>query len=178
MIYEKGQLRWIESSGGPLVLLSSRDLAAWSGHDMQPQQGLGGLSARATDYERACAIKDFIGIVPVASGEGVVLGDEPMPTAWYPVSPSLGIFVRWVYGEDQEQVLRYLENIDERIWQPSGISFTVRSEPLYLFDAVLPGADVAEYLTIYLHQGSYAFDIGAIQVGDRAELVVHRLRQI
>lgn len=176
MIYESGQLRWIESSGGPLILLSSRDLAAWSGHNVQ--QVLGEPNVSATDYERACDIEDSIGTLPVADSEGIILGDEPMPTAWYPVSPTLGIFARWVYGEDQEQVLQYLENIDERIWQPSNISFAVGSEPLYLFDAVLPGADVAEYLAIYLYQGDYVFDIGTIRVGDQVELVVHRLRQI
>lgn len=176
-MYERGQIRWIESDGGPLLLLSSAQLTAWSGYAIELEAD--GPSSSETDYERACAVEDYLGLIAVADGQGVVLGDEPMATAWRSVSSVEGIFIRWVYGEDEGQMSEYMSHIGTVQWRPTGVSLAVAGEPLYLFDAAWPGADVIEYeyLKISLDAGTYSFDTGTLRAGDRTELILHRLRR-
>lgn len=179
MIYERGQLRWIESSGGPLLLLSFANLTAWSGHTGSLKRNIDGLNGAESDYERACAVEDYLGMIAIADGYGIVLAEEPMATAWRPESSSEGILIRWVFGEDQERLPQYLSHIDEEIWRPTGISLKVGEDPLYLFDAAWPGAKVAEHehLTLSLDAGNYRFDTGTLRIGDKTELILHRLQR-
>lgn len=178
MIYDRGQLRWIESGGGPLLLLPAERLTAWTGHTLKPE--MNGQSSNESDYERACAVEDYIGVVAVAGTESIVLGDEPMATAWVPVSATEGIITRWVCGEDQARACEYLGHIEEGIWRSTGVSLVVEGGPLYLFDAAWPGSDVTvfEYLTLSLDAGNYSFDTGTLYIGGMVELILHRLRRI
>jgi hypothetical protein len=102
-----------------------------------------------------------------------------MATAWRSVSSVEGIFIRWVYGEDEGQMSEYMSHIGTVQWRPTGVSLAVAGEPLYLFDAAWPGADVIEYeyLKISLDAGTYSFDTGTLRAGDKTELILHRLRR-
>jgi hypothetical protein len=55
-------LDWVACDGGP-HLFAPRDLAA-SWH------------ATEAEYAAACAVSDVLGMIPVGSGFGLVLGDE------------------------------------------------------------------------------------------------------
>ncbi len=91
--YDAGTLLWMESGGGPLLLVPGEYLPFWGGID-PPTDGrqivahfrYGGDDAPATDYDRACDVDDYLGVIEVGSGCGVVLGDEPLPTAIVPPS--------------------------------------------------------------------------------------------
>ncbi len=158
-------------------MLTRGELAAWSGHDSAHLEADALSSAGQTDYERACAVADYIAVLPVAGAQAVVLGDEPLPTAWVHVAPHEGIFVRWVSGEDQEGVPLYLKRIDEENWESSGILIVVGTEPLYLFDAAWPGMEATEHLVISLSAGSYEFETVHFRVEKRADLLLHRVRR-
>jgi hypothetical protein len=88
-------LQWIQSNGGPLLLLPSSLLGAWEGADEpEPYRGVEARShwnpgGPATDYDRACDVPDLAGTVPVGAGEGLVLGDEPLATTWW-LAPEIG----------------------------------------------------------------------------------------
>ena len=43
----------------------------------------------ATDYDRACDVNYYLGLIEIGAGKGLVLGGEPLSTAWWP-SGSLG----------------------------------------------------------------------------------------
>jgi hypothetical protein len=176
MTYHRHHLQWIDSAGGPLILLSREYLTAWSGCDSPELADDAMSSAQETDYDRAGAIEGYIGVLPVAEGQGVVFWGAPMETAWWPVATNAGIFVRWSYGEEQTDVIAILTHIDEGIWESSGITVAVGSQPLYLFDAALPGQEVSEYLPVTLDEGTYAIDTGIARPDDRTELVMHRFR--
>jgi hypothetical protein len=83
-------LKWIESTGGPLLLLERALLPYWHGSF--------GNTTAATDYDRACEIADYVGAIEVGSGIGVVLGEEPFSTTWWRSSEELrnSCIVRWV----------------------------------------------------------------------------------
>lgn len=184
MIYERGPLLWIDSAGGPMLLLSSELFAQWQGvftefdrygydwpyPDLPPP--------KETDYDRACAVDGYLGLVSVGDGYGLVLGDMPMDTAWYPLSVTEGILIRWLYGNDSANLLQRLLPIDEGAWTPSGMSVHVGEHPLYLSDSAAAGEPETERLTISLAAGEYAVDTGILEPDPHTQMVVHRLRRV
>ncbi|MFJ8431498.1 Imm21 family immunity protein [Kitasatospora sp. NPDC094019] len=87
------------------------------------------------DYDRACAVEGFVGLLRIGSAEGLALGDEPASTA-YP--PGRGVFVRWSAAESEEALLgrvnaatRAASREPERTWRVPG--------PVVLFDAARTG---------------------------------------
>jgi hypothetical protein len=95
--------KWIESGGGPLMIASGSVAPAWSGTrpSMRP--------AEASDYRRACAIRDDVGTVPIGVADALILGDEPDSTTV--VASEGDIFlVRWRCA-DSEDALRELDHV-------------------------------------------------------------------
>ena len=86
---------WVSSNGGPLLCLPVAHLAKWQGTEAAAAQDPSDADAPTSDYERACAVADYTGVIPVGSGEGLVLGDEPNDTTWVALARG-GILVRWV----------------------------------------------------------------------------------
>lgn len=80
-------MQWIESYGGPLLLLPSELFTEWRGvltefdhygydwpyPDPPPPE--------ESDYDGACAMEGHIGLISVGDGQAVVLSDKPMSTA-------------------------------------------------------------------------------------------------
>lgn len=171
-------LRWINSAGGPLILLSSEYLDAWFGCFHSGSDGLEAaddpLDIR-TDYGRACAVKDYLGVVEVSDGEALVLGDEPLSTAWWPLSSAEGVLIRWVYGDDHAEIMQYLARVDDMNWTPSGITLRVSKHPLYLFDAASPGDEADDRLILLLDEGHYDVATGDLRPDPNTNLLLHRL---
>jgi Immunity protein 21 len=115
---------WVESAGGPLIVLPEQALPGWSGF--------------AGDYARVCEI-DFVGVIPLGDhGEALVLADEPAATTYV---PAWRAFVQWLYAEPDTDVLACVPPaLADASWD-AGPVFTV-SGPLILFDAASPGPDV------------------------------------
>lgn len=177
-IYQRHHLEWIDSNGGPLILLSRELLTAWSGSDPREPGDDEVQSLQETDYDRAGAVSGYIGLLAVDEGKGVIFWGEPMSTAWVPLTSTAGIFVQWSYGEEQTDVIGHVHRFEERRWESSGLTFVVGRQPLYLFDASWPGREVPEHLTITLDEGTYAIDTGIIRPDSKTELVVHRFRRL
>ncbi len=96
-------LTWITSNGGPLLLASKSVLPYWEGAD-PPSNGRKveatfrwqGYGTPATDYDRACDVDDYLDVINIGSEQGLVLGGEPLPTAWWSADSAQtgGILVR------------------------------------------------------------------------------------
>jgi hypothetical protein len=76
-------LIWIESAGGPLILLGEHHLNVWSGIFNKSLYAKGivvevydFMDAHEADYGKACRVNDYLGII----GKAFILGEEPMPT--------------------------------------------------------------------------------------------------
>lgn len=186
---EHGEWIWIYSHGGPLMLLPAKHLPAWEGihppgdgRSIQATFRWAGPGTLATDYDRATDIDGYLGVLKVGRGDGLVLGDEPMMTAWRPdASQEGGLLVRWVFAESEASVIDSLRRLPEDIWQPTEIVFSIDSAPLYLFDAAVaedPPANDDEgggYLVIDLLPGRYAVVTGLYAPDAKTSLVLHRL---
>lgn len=162
------KLTWITSAGGPLLFLEEHLLAHWHGYD-------------TSDYDRVCSINDYLGVLDVGPGQGLVLGEEPMPTAWrsFPEWPG-GMFIRWQWAEDDNSVLEAIADLQRVSWEPTGIVFDVANTSLLLFDAVCPGKDAdcnrtGCRLSIRLKEGQYFIETAHYQPDESTALILHRL---
>ena len=180
---KRGKLTWLDIDGGPLLLLSEALLPFWEGSD-PPSGGRtaeatfrwGDPDAVATDYDRACDVDDYLGLVDVDGGKGLVLGDEPMSTAWFPRGDDEheGMLVRWVYADNESSVLSALSQVPDDIWEPTRLTFPVASEPLHLFGAAYPGTEAREKSMLRLAPGDYSIATAQYKPDDRTFLVLHR----
>jgi hypothetical protein len=161
------ELTWIESAGGPLILLEEHLLSHWHG-------------IQTDDYDRACGIDDYLGLLDVGSGRALVLGEEPMPTAWQPLSaPAEGMFVRWQYADDNESVVEAIADLSKASWEVTGIVYDLTGSSLLLFDATCPGEDpdcnrTGCKLNIVLKEKRYLIETANYTPDDNTALILHR----
>lgn len=95
---------WVASNGGPLIVLPLEIAHHWRG--ISPPPGVaasegwiwGQPDGPVCDFDRACQVDDYVGMVDVGPGVGLVLGDDPMATTFLP-SGDGGILLRWGYAE-------------------------------------------------------------------------------
>lgn len=189
---------WAATTGGPLIAVAASALEHWSGIEVpqgrkvQASFRWAGPGSPATDYDRACDVVDFVGVIGVAHTAALVLGDAPHATAWWPEAGGVGTFVRLVHfdgeaetlGEAVEAVLA--EAADELEWE-RGPSFEPAESHYVLFDSSMPGpdAEAADGLTGRTVDGGIALDLPTEPLvvetahcfRDEIGLTLHRLRR-
>ncbi|MFG2994876.1 Imm21 family immunity protein [Streptomyces sp. NPDC048257] len=141
---DPGLVDWVESGGGPLVVVPAAVLASWEGADGEGPE---------SDYGRACSVVGYARLVAVGSSQALVLGDEPSSTAFL---PEHGVFVRWVAAESEADLLGGVEAAmkdadweGEQVWEVPG--------PVVLFDSAWPGSEVEpdNHMRVDLAAGRY-----------------------
>jgi len=180
-------IRWIGSGGGPLLLLPVSLLPEWEGANapahgrvIQARSRTGGPDAPATDYDRACDVEGYLGILTIGQGTGLVLGGEPFATAWWPMQAGKeGLIVCREYGDDdlEERINEVLRAVSDDFGESVGLSFPVPNGPLYLFDSAYPGRDVGTrttYREVQLAPGDYTLTSGFYRPDDRTSLLLHQ----
>jgi hypothetical protein len=93
---------WVNTAGGPHLLLPERLLDEWHGCKgcIDPND-----PADPSDYARACHIKTLVGSIPCGGGTALVFSGDAGPIAWMPsLAPACGYFVQWV-GIDNEALI-------------------------------------------------------------------------
>jgi hypothetical protein len=179
MLHDYGISDWVESNGGPLLLLASELLPFWSGVRPPgvPESDTGWQYDENTDcdYNRVCRISGYLGLVNVGDGEGLVLGGEPLSTAWCSSANSL---VRWIYADSDADVLKALTTLHDALWEPTNLIFKVASSPLYLFNSAYPGNEIQqqspEPLKVALTPGEYSLFIADYKPDEDTALLLHR----
>jgi hypothetical protein len=185
MIFQYGETRWIQSNGGPLLLLAQSLLRDWGGI----LRGTQGLDAEfrwrgegcATDYDRACDVKDYVGVIRVGAGHGLVLGEEPFLTCWRPSADREGgILVRWVCADNESAVRKHFKGLDEVQFTSTPHILRVAEPDHYLFDSSEPGEDLGpeDALPVDLAPGVYGLANFWFKPDSSTELQLHRLRRI
>ncbi|MEU6403111.1 Imm21 family immunity protein [Streptomyces sp. NPDC046985] len=89
---------WVESMGGPLIVVPVSALASWGGCT---ESGLmAGDATAPDDYDRACAVDDLAGVIPIGENgaQALVLADEPATSCYLPQRRA---FLRWLAGETE-----------------------------------------------------------------------------
>ncbi len=172
-------MQWVESAGGPLVVIPLELARSWRGIEALPGDSV-------TDYDRACDVDDYLGVLEVGLGRGLVLGDEPMRTAFIP-SGDGGILVRWGYAPSEEAVVRAIGDVGESIWSPIGHRLRVGTDGAIMFDAACPRGEepgkrrpgeCRAALDVPLAAGSYRVETADYRPNDETWLILHRLTRM
>lgn len=181
------KLKWIQSEGGPLVLISDNSYNFWSGTlkrslylDDKIEEADDFLNADEADYGKACLIQDYLGVVKIGDDIALVLGDEPLLTTVFNSVDGKPIIARWHYRESKDSVEGTLRTIDLNSinnWE-SPLTFKVSSNRQFLFDAAYYGNALDEegndYLPINIKQGDYKIWTSIYEPDDKTRLLIHK----
>ena len=161
-------MKWIQSNGGPLVLIPRVHLDVWHGIEREVGDSM-------THYDRACAVEADVAVLRVQGIDVLVLGDEPFSTAWVPEHNG-GLLVRWVYADSEKAIIDSIRsNSLSPTLMPNGVSFPAAG-PCRLFDAAEPGAHILGHsLDLDLVGGQYAVTSAMVSPSRDLRLLVHRL---
>lgn len=184
----KTSINWVCSAGGPLILIPTEFATHWRGVEgwSPPGDGSDLTGESSSDYARACGIDDYLGMLEVGPGRALILGDEPMQTAFLP-SHDGGIAVRWMYAEDEDGVWRAVGAVPESAWELTPHRIEVAREGILVFDSAYPGdalpaslndGAAAPWIRIELSSGTYLVDMADYGPDSSTRLILHRLRKI
>jgi hypothetical protein len=159
---------WLESTGGPLILLEEDLVPYWRGYLSVSESSL-------TDYERACEVSDYLGTIGVGSRSGLLLGEQPYSTTWLQAPESdYGVIVRWVYAESEAAVIQALNELSNSNWQRTDVVFEVTTGKLVLFDSASPGYDIETFIAVQIPKGSYVAETLHYDANEATGLTLHR----
>jgi len=106
----KQKLIWINTTGGPHLLVSEKHATLWEGV-AEPSHGRKvnatfryARSGPATDYDRACDVSGWLGAVRVGRGSGVVLTGDVTAAAHYEWA-GRHFILRWVCAPSEAALL-------------------------------------------------------------------------
>jgi hypothetical protein len=163
---DQGTVEWVESGGGPLILVPEAVLPFWAGADGDET---------SSDYDRACEVEGYIGLLPVGDTRALVLGDEPASTAFL---PEHGTFVRWCAADSESALLdRVPEALRTAEWEPE-VEWDVPGD-VRLFDAAWPGdeSEHTEHLRVTLAPGRYAVRAAYVEPGPEVWMGLVQVRR-
>ena len=155
---------WIESTGGPLVLMPRRHTSHWHGA-ISP----GDFS----DYARACEMQSMSHL-QVGPGQALIIGDEPLRTTYV---AEWDLILQWRWARDEETAFRALESSFAGIaWDAPMKLDELNGDELVLFDAAVPGVDSGgEGIIRPGAGGTVTVEAGAIDAGRSAALLLYHL---
>ncbi|MEU0095109.1 Imm21 family immunity protein [Kribbella sp. NPDC006257] len=124
--------------GGPLIVVPVSALDHWGGGT---QEGImTGGTGPADDYDRACAVTGWAGVISVGSSAALVLGDEPASTCYLAGERT---FVRWLAADSDAEVFGAAEvmlNDPRTEWELCGVWET--DGAAVLMDSAEAGTDL------------------------------------
>jgi hypothetical protein len=172
---------WI-SCNSPLLLVAKDHLRAWEGSDVPAEcrriqaQFRWNPDGPATDYDRACDVDDYVGVIDVGSGKAIVLGDEPLMTTWLPLTDG-GLLVRWVYADSEDALLVAAHSLPNDAYEDSGLSFLVGASPLVLLAACESSEDkIYPRIEFEIPPGRYRILTSQYEADAGTSLICHRLQ--
>jgi hypothetical protein len=176
-------LRFVDTDGGPLIVIPHRVLQQWNGID-PPRDGRTINVPRqfdrtqpATDYDRACNAPSPVSTIDVGGVGALVLGSYVDNAAWHPLTRGTGVgaFVRVESVDDKKSVLPMLDRADFE-GETIAVDEWRIDDRLRLFDATADGSDMGtEGIDIEVPVGTYAVHTWRHFEPGIARVVVHRL---
>ncbi|MEV6416890.1 Imm21 family immunity protein [Kribbella sp. NPDC051718] len=129
---------WVESMGGPLIVVPVSALGSWRGSTLHGT--IAGDSSTVDDYDRACGVDELAGVIAVADHQALVLGDEPATTCYL---AEYMAFVRWLGADSEAELFEAAKALivgEDTDWTDCGVWTT--DGPTVLMDSANAGADL------------------------------------
>ncbi|MDV9170981.1 Imm21 family immunity protein [Streptomyces sp. W16] len=131
---------WVESMGGPLIVVPVSALAAW--HGCTESGVMAGDATAPDDYDRACAVDDPVGVITVggSGAQALVLADEPATSCYLPEHRA---FLRWFGADSEAGLMAAAEAVladPATPWEECGT--WVSDGPAVLMDSAEAGAEL------------------------------------
>ncbi len=144
---ESEGLTWLDTLGGPHILVPQSALPNWHGAPMDSSEDEG-------DYGRACSVKSYIGLIQVGPDNALVMS-EPCLTTFLAERRAL---IRWVAANSEDDMVEAAcEVMDaQSALGDEELTWTV-GETLILFDSAFRHDEISpeEHLRIDLSPGRY-----------------------
>ena len=146
-------------------------LPDWHGNEL-PKARVG-----LTDYARACAVTDEIGVISIGMSQALVLGDEPDRTSLIVHSSYDLMICRWRWADSEASLLAALgsEGLRQLPFTPKG-RFEALEDQYHLFDSAESGGEISRSLTVKLDAGCYSFDAFEFRPSKSIYALIHRIR--
>lgn len=139
------ELKWVCCDGGPHILMEKRLLSSWEGTD-PPANGRvveavfrwAGEGTVATDYDRACDVNKYIGVIPVGTGQAIVIDDDVPMSAWLPGESGTGsilVLEEWSCDLRSADIIDAVRNLPDRNLVDTGLRYSTEESELLLFAA-------------------------------------------
>jgi hypothetical protein len=162
-------MTWIDTAGGPLIGAAYPTGLSW-----------GGTQASSTgdtrsDYDRACEVIDYVGVVPCASSHVLVFGDEPLQATVLSINDGIAV-VRWVScvsEGDAQKVLAEIPTALPQLEAPKLMS--IEATRLVLFDSAYSLDAAPRLLEVALSPGLYEVSTEKFASPGVFEFLVHRM---
>ncbi len=171
------ELRYVETEGGPFILLPMELKKAWKGVGDEDEDDEDG-EASESDYDRAEEFVSTIGVLDVGKGKALVLGEAEV-TTFRPTEDG-GVFVQRVFGDEDADVIAAVERaLASDKWKATKLELPVSGKgKLALFDAAYAyeDADEDEVLPLTLAPGTYVIETARVETKD-VEAGLVRLRR-
>jgi hypothetical protein len=119
MTEERMRLQWVSTAGGPHLVLPEKCARAWEGW-LAPSGGRVveatfrcNAEGPATDYDRACSVSGWLGVIPVGKGQALVLSGDDTQAAYYRSRRGQHFLLRWLYAPSETELLDHFHDV----WQ-------------------------------------------------------------
>ncbi len=164
-------LTWIECDGGPHLVLEKRLAEKWQGPNC------------AHHYQQAGEIEDYVGVIPVEDGYGIVISEDVPRSAWIPGTDGQGGYLVVMNyckeGIDDHVIIGKITKIPDELFNLMGLTVSLRDDTLYLFPACDYGPDWRYgYSEIHIEPERYTIDTVERYDFDDCSFTVHRIRKI
>lgn len=162
-------MTWIDTAGGPLICAAYPVGLSWRGTQASS------TSDTRSDYDRACEVMDYVGVVPCASSHVLVFGDEPLQTTVLSLSEGAAV-VRWVSCVSEGHAQAVLAAIPKALPQlEPQKSIPIEAERIVFFDAAYSLVAAPQLLEVALPRGLYEVSTEKFASPGVFEFLVHRI---
>jgi hypothetical protein len=172
-------MRWIKSAGGPLICVEKQWACLWSGV-FGNSASSDSINTALNDYDRACALSDYVGILELHQKHAIILGDMPLETTVLCLSSGLPLVVRAFYmdpGVDLPKLFAAYGNLSfgDSI---ESIDFEIESGHMVIFDSAVPGGqEYDDSLSFEIASGQYRILTKAFELDSLTSVLIHKFER-
>lgn len=173
---------WVNTLGGPHLIIPERYSVAWEGCFAPSHGRVVETTFRcnpkgpATDYDRACEVRGWIGVIPVGRGEALVLSGDDTQATYYRWDRKHFI-LRWLFAESEMELLDHFHDVQAQMPVEDEAVFHHPGGNLYLMDSTdVPGRWFVQRQEFALPRGRYHV-LTSHSSTEKTYIIIHRLQR-